>query len=259
MELGLAGKTAIVCASSAGLGRAIATRLAREGCTVILNGRTRERLEEAAAAIRADTQATILTVCGDVQDADVQAALLDAAPRPDILINNAGGPPLRDFRDVDRDAFQQGLVENMIAPIEMIQRVVDGMIERRFGRIVNVTSDTSKAVYKGLELSSGARLGLTGFVAGVSRSVAHAGVTINCLLPGAFETDRLVSVYEGTARLTGKPYRQVVDEARASIPVGRFGRPDEFGAACAFLCSEHAGYITGQSILLDGGYLPNIL
>jgi 3-oxoacyl-[acyl-carrier protein] reductase len=259
MDLGIRGRSAIVCASSRGLGRACALALAEAGCTVVLNGREPAVLEEAAAAIRAGTGSTVCLVPGDVGDPAVQQALVAAVPQVDILVNNNGGPPLRDFRQVDRAAMHQGLAANMVAPIELVQRVIDGMVARRFGRIVNITSASVKMPLAGLDLSSGARAGLTGFLAGVARSVAHANVTINFLLPGAFETRRLQSSLETAAGKRGVDVTQVRQEREAAIPAKRFGRPEEFGAACAFLCSAHAAYITGQSLLIDGGAFPGVL
>ena len=260
MDLGITGRTAVVCASSRGLGRGCATALALAGCRVIVNGRDAAVLERAAEEIRAETGAEVIPIAADVATHEGQAALLAAAPGgPDILVTNTGGPPFADFRTIDRERAIAGVLGNMIVPIELVQRVVDGMVERRFGRIVNITSSSVKMPLAGLDLSSGARAGLTGFLAGVARSVAHANVTINFLLPGPFETDRLRSGLEGTARTRGVPVETVADERRAQNPSRRFGDPSEFGAACAFLCSAQAGYIVGQSILIDGGAYPGIL
>jgi 3-oxoacyl-[acyl-carrier protein] reductase len=259
MDLGIAGRTAIVCASSRGLGRACATELARAGCRVVVNGRDPAVLERAAGEIRSATGGEVVPVAADVATAEGQDALLKAAPAPDILVNNNAGPPLADFRTLNRDAMLKGVVGNMVVPIELVQRVIDGMVERRFGRIVNITSSSVKMPIAGLDLSSGARAGLTGFLAGVARSVAQANVTINFLLPGPFETDRLRSNIEAAARRRGVPPEQVGEERRRDNPAGRFGDPAEFGAACAFLCSARAGYITGQSLLIDGGAYPGVL
>jgi 3-oxoacyl-[acyl-carrier protein] reductase len=259
MDLGLQGKYAIVTASSAGLGRACATQLAAAGATVVLNGRDADALRATADDIRAETGATILEVVGDVADAGVQDELIAAVPQVDILVNNNGGPPFRDFREVDREALLAGVEANMLTPIELVQRVIDGMIERRFGRIVNITSASVKMPLGGLDLSSGARAGLTGFLAGVAREVAQANVTINFLLPGSFDTRRLQSGQRLTAERRGVAVEAVAAEAAERIPARRFGHPDEFGAACAFLCSAQAGYITGQSLLIDGGAYPGIL
>lgn len=259
MDLGLEGRRAIVTASSAGLGYACAAQLAAAGVAVVMNGRDEGALTEAADRLRSDVGGEVLTVPGDVADPAVQEALVSAAGSADILVNNNGGPPFRDFRDVDREALLQGVTANMATPIELVQRVIDGMIERRFGRIVNITSFSVKLPVAGLDLSSGARAGLTGFLAGVARDVAHANVTINFLLPGYFATGRLRSLHAREASSRGVPATTVADEAASRIPAGRFGDPGEFGAACAFLCSQHAGYITGQSLLIDGGAYPGIL
>jgi 3-oxoacyl-[acyl-carrier protein] reductase len=256
MDLGIAGRTAIVCASSKGLGRACATALAAEGCRVVVNGRDGATLERTAAQIRELTGAEILAVAGDVSTAEGQAALLKAAPAPDILVNNNAGPPRQDFRELDRDALLKGVVANMVTPIELIQQVIDGMAERGFGRIVNITSASVKSPIVGLDLSSGARAGLTAFVAGVARTVAHRNVTINAILPGMFDTDRLRGGFPAEAKLTGRTPEQVAETRKAGVPARRFGDPAEFGQLCAFLCSAHAGYLTGQNILIDGGSFP---
>lgn len=259
MDLGIAGRKAIVCASSRGLGRACAMALAEAGCEVVINGRDAARLEEAAADIRKATGAKVVPVQADVARAEGQAALLKACAAPDILVNNNAGPPMRDFRELSREQMLDGVIANMIVAIELMQKVVDPMVERRFGRIVNITSGSVKMPLAGLDLSSGSRAGLTGFVAGVARSIAGANVTINNLLPGAFDTDRLRSTIAGAAARAGKtPEAAAVDRA-ASIPARRFGDPAEFGAACAFLCSAQAGYITGQNLLIDGGAFPGAL
>jgi 3-oxoacyl-[acyl-carrier protein] reductase len=259
MDLGLTGRTAIVCASSHGLGRACATALAAAGCRVIVNGRDAAALEATAAAVRAGG-GDVRTVAGDVADEQVQEALLAAAGGVvDILVNNNGGPPLRDFRELDDAAIHAGVAANMVAPIRLVQKVIDGMIERQFGRIVCITSGSVKAPVGGLDLSSGARLGLTGFLAGVARQVAHANVTINFLLPGLFATRRLAGVHAYSARANGISVDDAEAAARARIPARRFGEPHEFGAACAFLCAESSGFITGQSLLIDGGAYPGVL
>ncbi|SCB27328.1 SDR family oxidoreductase [Rhizobium hainanense] len=259
MDIGLKGRQAVVCASSQGLGRACALELARAGCSVVVNGRDQATLERTADEIRTETGAEVIAVAGDVTTRAVQDALMRAVPRVDILVNNNGGPPLRDFRDIDREALLAGVVGNMATPIELVQRVIDGMVERRFGRIVNITSATVKMPIARLDLSSGARAGLTGFLAGVARSVAHANVTINFLLPGAFETNRRRTNERTTAERRGVPIETVQQESQAAIPAGRYGDASEFGAACAFLCSAQAGYITGQSLLIDGGAYTGIL
>ncbi|MEH3121715.1 MAG: SDR family oxidoreductase [Sphingomonas phyllosphaerae] len=259
MDLGLTGRTAIVCASSHGLGRACATALAQAGCTVILNGRDAQALQEAATALRSDG-ATVRTVIGDVADESVQQALIDAGDgQVDILVNNNGGPPLRDFRALDAEAIHAGVDANMVTPIRLAQKVIDGMIERRFGRIVCITSGSVKAPVPGLDLSSGARVGLTGFLAGVARQVAHANVTINFLLPGLFDTRRLAGVHAFNAEKNGVSVEDAAASARDRIPARRFGDPREFGDACAFLCAASSGFITGQSLLIDGGAYPGVL
>lgn len=260
MQLGIEGRRAIVCASSQGLGRACAEALAAAGCALVLNGRDADALAATADAIRAAHGVAVDTVAGDVADEQVQTALVDAAGgAPDILVNNNGGPPLRDFRAIDRDALRAGVEANMITPIRLTQRVVDGMVERGFGRIVCITSASVKAPLAGLDLSSGARAGLTGFLAGVARQVAHADVTINFLLPGQFATRRLDSVHAAAAEKQGVDVAEAERRGAERIPAHRYGHPAEFGAACAFLCSSKAGYITGQSLLIDGGAYPGIL
>jgi 3-oxoacyl-[acyl-carrier protein] reductase len=256
MDLGIAGRKAIVCGSSRGLGRACAERLAEAGCEVVVNGLNRERLEAAAGEMRKATGAKITAVAADVATADGQAALFAACPEPDILINNNAGPPFRDFRELDRQKMIDGVIANMVVAVELTQKVIDPMVRRKFGRIVNITSGSVKMPLVGLDLSSGARAGLTAFMAGVARSVAGANVTINFLLPGAFDTDRLRSNIEANAKKQGVPVDQAAAARAASVPAKRFGTPDEFGAACAFLCSAHAGYITGQNLLIDGGAFP---
>ncbi len=259
MDLGISGKTAIICASSKGLGKACAMSLAAEGATVIINGRTSSSLEKTAEEIRSTTGATVTAIAADVTTEDGRAALLEACPNPDILVNNAGGPPPGNFRDWDREDWIAAVDANMLAPILLIKSIVDGMIDRKFGRIVNITSAAVKSPIAILGLSNGARTGLTGFVAGTSREVAAHGVTINNLLPGPFETDRLATNLELTAKTAGRS----IDEERkikmAANPTGRFGNPDEFGATCAYLCSDKAGFITGQNILMDGGAFPGTL
>lgn len=260
MDLGIAGRRAVVCASSAGLGRACATELARAGAIVILNGRRADALESTAQDIRDATDADVRTVLGSVAEPEVQEALIAAADGAvDILVNNNGGPPFRAFTDVDDDDIRAGVENNMVTPIALARRVLDGMVERRFGRIVNITSASVKMPIAGLDVSSGARAGLTGFLAGIAREVADANVTINFLLPGSFDTDRLQSGQSLTAESSGRSVDEVRGTAAASIPAKRFGNPDEFGAACAFLASDRAGYITGQSLLIDGGAHRGIL
>ncbi|MBX6426608.1 MAG: SDR family oxidoreductase [Variibacter sp.] len=259
MDLGIAGRKAIVCASSKGLGRACAEALAQAGCEVVINGRDAAALDQAAAEIRAATGAKVTPVAADVATPEGQAALLRACPDPDILVNNNAGPPFRDFRELTREDMIKGVIANMISAIELIQKVIDPMVERRFGRIVNITSGSVKLPLAGLDLSSGARAGLTAFLAGVARSVAAANVTINGLLPGIFDTDRWRSGLAGTARKRNISVEEARAESIAAVPAKRVGDPAEFGAVCAFLCSVHAGYITGQSILIDGGRYPGTL
>ena len=259
MDLGIIGKTALVCAASKGLGRACALSLAREGVNVTIVARTRDTLEATAADIRKQTGAKVIAVAADITTPEGRVLALAACPHPDILINNAGGPPPGDFRNWTRDDWIKAIDANMLTPIELIKATVDGMIERKFGRIVNITSSAVKAPIDILGLSNGARAGLTGFVAGIARKTVRHNVTINGLLPGPFDTDRLRATIAHGAKTTGKSAEQVAEERRASNPAGRFGDPAEFGDACAYLCSMQAGFITGQNILLDGGAFPGTL
>jgi 3-oxoacyl-[acyl-carrier protein] reductase len=256
MDLGIRGRTAIVCASSQGLGLACARALAEAGVSLVVNGRNPVLLERAAADIRQATGVAVTPVVADVSTPDGQNALLAACPAPDILINNNGGPPFRDYRELDRQALLAGVTMNMVTPIELIQRVIDAMAARQFGRIVNITSISVKMPVSGLDLSSAARAGLTAFLAGVSRKVADRNITINNLLPGSFDTQRLRSGFSAAARRSGRPESELAAEAQAEIPAKRFGTPAEFGQTCAFLCSVHAAYITGQNVLMDGGAYP---
>ncbi len=256
MDLGIAGRKAIVCASSRGLGRACAMRLAEAGCEVVVNGLDAARLDATAADIRAKTGAKVIAVAANVGTPEGQAALFAACPDPDILVANNAGPPFRDFRELDRQKMIDGVVGNMVVPIELIQKAIDPMIKKKFGRIVNITSGSVKMPIGGLDLSSGARAGLTAFLAGVARTVAQHNVTINFLLPGPFDTDRLRSNNEQTAKKQGISVEQAAAARAATVPARRIGQPDEFGAACAFLCSSHAGFITGQNLLMDGGIFP---
>jgi 3-oxoacyl-[acyl-carrier protein] reductase len=256
MDLGIAGRKAIVCASSRGLGRACAMRLAEAGCDVVVNGLDPKRLEATAAEIRNKTGAKVIAVQANVATREGQDALFAACPEPDILVGNNAGPPFRDFRDLDRQKMIDGVIGNFIVPVELMQRAIEPMIAKKFGRIVNITSGSVKMPLVGLDLSSGARAGLTAFLAGVARSVAQHNVTINFILPGQFLTDRLRSNNESTAKKAGVAVEQIEAQKKAAIPAKRFGDPDEFGATCAFLCSAHAGFITGQNILIDGGIFP---
>lgn len=256
MDMGIRGKTALVCAASKGLGRACAMALAAEGVNVVITARGKEALEATAEDIRKATGAKVVTVAGDITTPEGRAAALAAAPHYDILVNNAGGPAPGDFRQWDRDTWIKALDANMLTPIELIKATVDGMIERKFGRIVNITSGAVKAPIDILGLSNGARSGLTGFVAGLSRKTVAHNVTINGLLPGPFETDRLKSTLGTWAKRDGITIEEAAERRKKENPAGRFGTPEEFGAACAFMCSVHAGYMTGQNILLDGGHYP---
>jgi 3-oxoacyl-[acyl-carrier protein] reductase len=259
MDLGIAGKWALVCAASKGLGRGCAQALVREGVNVVITARGDEALQATAAALRAlNPGVEVRTVAGDITTAAGRAAALAACPQVDILVNNAGGPPPGDFRDWDRETWMRALDANMLTPIELIKATVDGMAERGFGRVVNITSASVKAPIDVLGLSNGARSGLTGFIAGLARQprLASRNVTINGLLPGPFDTDRLRATVVGVAAKTGQTIEQVLDERRQGIPTRRYGTAQEFGAMCAFICSAHTGYITGQNLLLDGGGYP---
>lgn len=256
MDLGIRDKTALVCGASRGLGRGCAEALAAEGVQVTMVARNAEVLETAAAEIRTGTGAAIVAVAADVTTAEGRAKVLSVCPRPDILVTNAAGPPSGDFREWSRNDWIAALDANMLAPIELIKATVDGMLERRFGRIVNITSSAVKAPIDHLGLSNGARSGLTGFVAGLARRTVAHNVTINNLLPGAFDTDRLAAIFSAASQSTGRSIEEVGEKRRNAIPARRFGTRQEFGATCAFLCSAHAGYITGQNILLDGGAYP---
>ncbi|MGA1859566.1 SDR family oxidoreductase [Azospirillum sp. 11R-A] len=259
MDLGIAGRRAIVCAASKGLGRACAFALAREGVHVTLTARNADALEATADEIRKATGVTVTTAAGDISTEEGRAAALAACPEPDILINNAGGPPPGDFHDWDREDWIRALDANMLTPIFLIKATVDGMMSRGFGRIVNITSAAVKAPIPILGLSNGARTGLTGFVAGLSRQTVKHNVTINNLLPGPFETDRLRKTMEGGAKAGGRSIDEEMELRRKSNPSGRFGDPEEFGAACAFLCAASSGFMTGQNILLDGGAFPGTM
>lgn len=253
MDFGLAGRNAIICASSRGLGRACAVALAREGVNVTLNGRDKENLAKLSEKISADAGVSVQVVAGDVGSASVRAALVDACPKPDILINNNSGPPVKNFLDIGEADFLSGINANMYTPLALVQAVIPGMRERKFGRILNITSSSVKMPLQGLELSSGARAGLISFLAGVARQVACDNVTINNILPGAFDTDRLRTAAQAQADMRGVAVEVLSEERRRAIPAQRFGDPEEFGALCAFLASQQAGYITGQNFLIDGG------
>ena len=258
MDLGIAGKTALVCGASAGLGRACAQALVDEGVDVVIVARTEAPLREAAQALASRGGGRVAWVAADVTTDAGRAAIFTAHPQFDIVVTNAGGPPPGDFRQWDRDTWVRALEANMLAPIELIKATVDGMMARGFGRIVNITSSAVKSPVDGLGLSNGARSGLTGFVAGLARSVVARGVTINNLLPGTFDTARLAGNFAKQAEREGRSVAQVVEARLAKHPAHRFGQPEELGRTCAYLCSVHAGYINGQSILLDGGSFPGV-
>src|SRR5712691_514188 len=256
MDLGIRGKTAIVCAASKGLGKGCAASLAAEGVNLVITARGRDALEATAAELRERFSIKVTTVPGDITTEEGRQAALRACASPDILVNNAGGPPPGDFRDWDRETWIKALDANMIAPILMIRAVVDGMMAKSFGRIVNITSGAVKYPIPELGLSNGARTGLTGFIAGLSRKTVRHNVTINNLLPGPFDTDRLRSNFQFNAKASGKSYEELRKARAEANPAGRFGSIEEFGDACAYLCSAQAGYITGQNLLLDGGAYP---
>ncbi len=253
MDLGLNGKRALVCAAGKGLGRACAMALAREGVAVTITARTRETLERTGDEIRRATGAAVRIVVGDITSEAGRGEALAACPDPDILVTNAGGPPPGDFREWAREDWIRALDANMLTPIFLIKAVVDGMIGRRFGRIVNITSGSVKAPIAALGMSNGARAGLTGFVAGLSRQVARHNVTINNLLPGPFDTDRLRATTAAAAAASGRSVEEELAERAKGWPTRRAGAPEEFGQACAFLCAASSGYIVGQNLLLDGG------
>ena len=262
MDLGIAGRWALVCGASKGLGFGCAQALSREGVHVLLVARGVPALQEAVDRLLADParpkDAQVLQVAADITTPEGRAAVFAVRKDFDIVVTNAGGPPPGDFRDWDREAWIKAVDANMLTPIELIKATVDGMAARGFGRIVNITSSAVKAPLEVLGLSNGARSGLTGFVAGVARNakLASANVTINNLLPGAFDTDRLRGNFAGAAKKTGKPVEEIMEGRMKAIPAQRFGNSDEFGATCAFLCSAHAGYLTGQNVLIDGGAYP---
>lgn len=256
MDLGIEGRKAIICASSKGLGKACAMALAQAGCDIVVNGRAVQRLEASAQEIREATGRKVAVVAGDLDEPAVRAALLAACPEPDILVNNNGGPPPKPFAALAREDILRGVEANMLTPIALTQAVIAGMAQRRFGRILNITSASVRAPIAGLDVSSGARAGLTAFLASTARSFVRDNVTINSIQPGAFDTDRIRGNLVRQAVARGADEATVRAEREASIPAGRFGAPAEFGQLCAFLASAHAGYITGQNILIDGGAFP---
>ena len=253
LDLRINGRKAIICAASKGLGKACATALARAGVDLVITARTAADLDATAAEIRRETGAKVTPVAGDITTEAGRAAALAACPEPDILINNAGGPPHGDFRDWSLEDWQKAVNANMLTPIMLIKAVIDGMCARKFGRIVNITSASVKSPIPILGMSNGARAGLTGFVAGLARQVARHNVTINNLLPGPFLTDRLRSGIAFRAKQTNKSFDEILAERSAENPAGRVGDPAEFGDACAFLCAASSGFIVGQNLLLDGG------
>ena len=259
MDLGIKGRRAIVCASSKGLGLACAQQLAREGVDLVMLARGQEALEAAAQTIRDETGVNVVTVAADITTPEGRAKVLALCPDPDILVTNAGGPKPGDFREWSREDWISAVDANMLTPIEMIRATVDKMIARKFGRIVNITSASVKMPIEILGLSNGARAGLTGFVSGLARQTVAHNVTINNLLPGPFATDRLLQTAERLARDSGKNIEQVMTARKAAVPAGRFGEPDEFGQACAFLCGAKSGFISGQNLVMDGGIYPGTL
>ena len=259
MDLGIEGRKAIVCAASEGLGKACAMSLAMNGVDVVITGRTPAKLEVAKAEIEAASGRKVVVVAGDITTEAGRAGALAACPEPDILVNNAGGPPPGDFREWTRDDWIKAVDANMLTPIELIKATVDGMMARKFGRIVNITSSAVKAPIDVLGLSNGARAGLTGFVAGIARKTVAHNVTINGLLPGPFDTARLRGTSKAVAAKTGRSVEEVFEERKKLNPAMRYGDPFEFGEYCAFLCSAQAGYITGQNLLIDGGNYPGTL
>lgn len=259
MDLGIKGRKGIVCAASKGLGRGCALALAREGVELVICARTRDTLEQAAADIRARTGAPVTSVACDITTPAGRDAVLAACPEPDILVNNAGGPPPGDFKDFSLADWRRAVEANMLTPIDLIHRTVYAMGERGFGRVINITSVSVKAPIAVLELSNGARAGLTGAVAALARKMARQNVTINNLLPGIHDTDRIRATIEGRAKAAGVSFEEAKQQSAEGNPTGRLGQAEDFGAACAFLCSEQAGYIVGQNIVIDGGAFPGTL
>nr|WP_300307146.1 SDR family oxidoreductase [Halomonas sp.] len=259
MDLHISGRWAVVCAASKGLGKGCARALASEGVNLVINARSADALEATAQELKAlNDQISVVAVAGDIGREKVRAEVLDACPQVDILVNNNGGPPPGDFRDWTREDWIKAVDANMLTPIELIKATVDAMAKRGFGRVVNITSGAVKAPIEVLGLSNGARSGLTGFVAGLARQpqLASSNVTINNLLPGPFDTERLSHALNAEATVSGSTLEKVTQARLQGIPARRFGTADEFGAFCAFLCSQHAGFMTGQNILLDGGGYP---
>jgi 3-oxoacyl-[acyl-carrier protein] reductase len=256
MDLGIAGKTAIVCGASKGLGRGCALALAKNGVNLVINARRPDVLEATAEELRKATGVTVTAVATDVTTDAGRATLLAACPAPDILVTNAGGPPPGEFRDWTRDNWIAAVDANMLTPIFLTKAVIDGMIGRKFGRIVNITSSAVKSPIAVLGLSNGARSGLTGFVAGIARDVARHNVTINNILPGVFDTDRIRTVTAAAAKRAGKTLEDMLQDRSKTVPAGRLGHPEEFGELCAFVCSAQASYIVGQNLLIDGGAYP---
>ncbi len=253
MDLGIAGRQAIVCASSKGLGKACALALAQAGCDLVVNGRNGDEVSRTGTEIRERTGVRIVEVVGDLNDPATRQALIAAAPEADILVNNNGGPPFQPFEQITREDILRGVESNMLTPIALVQAMLPGMVSRRFGRIINITSGSVRTPIAGLDVSSGARAGLTAFLAAAAREHVKANVTINAILPGSFDTDRIRSSLARTASQRGIAVAEARKEAEARHPAGRFGEPSEFGALCAYLASAHAGFLTGQNILIDGG------
>ena len=258
MDLGISGRQAIVCGSSRGIGRACALALAQAHVSLIVNGRDAAVLADTASEIHTATGAEVTPVTADITTPEGQARLLAVCPRPDILVTNNGAPPYRPYQALDRTAILDGLVMNMITPIELIQAVLEPMTKRGFGRVVNITSVTVKMAIPGLTLSSGTRAGFTGFMAGIARAIADRNVTINHLLPGYVDTERMRLNMGEAAAKTGTSEETIAQERLAMIPARRFARPEEIGRTCAFLCSAHAGYITAQNIAIDGAMSPSV-
>ncbi len=256
MDFGIKNKTAIVCASSKGLGKACAGSLAMEGVNLVITARTEDTLEKTAEEIRNSTGVKVKTIVADITSSSGRNKVLSACPNPDILINNSGGPPPGDFREFSIDDWNRAINANMLTPIELIKATVDGMIKRKFGRIVNITSASVKSPIDILALSNGARSGLTGFVAGLSRKTIKHNVTINGILPGLFVTDTMRGRMREGAKMEGVTEKVYTSDRIASIPAGRAGQPDEFGKLCAYICSSHTSFISGQNFLIDGGAYP---